>query len=93
MSLVVTITKVSVTEPQSGMYIVTLNLICIDGADEVINQNFMQIKKDHIAVSIIQERFRMRMQEFIDRYKREQQLLGSVQLNNAVSALQTSLIG
>ena len=92
MALTVIITKVSVTEPQSGMYIVTLNLICIDGADEVINQNFMQIKKDHIAVSIIQERFRVNMQEVIDRYKREEQLLGSAQLDNAISALQASLI-
>lgn len=93
MALVATVTKVSVTEPQSGMYTVTLNLTCVDGVDEVINQNFQEPKKNHIAVSIIQERFRVRMQEVIDRHKREQQLLGSVQLDNAVSALQTSLIG
>lgn len=93
MALVPTVSKVSVSEPQSGMYSVTLNLVCLDGVDEVINQNFTEPKKDHIAVSVIQERFRVKMQEVIERYKREQQLLGSVQLDNAVSALEASLVG
>ena len=93
MALVPTVTKVSVTEPQAGMYNVMLKLVCVDGVAEVINQDFQEPKKDHIAVSVIQERFRARMQEVIDRYKREQQLLGSVQLDNAVTALQASLIG
>ena len=93
MALVSTVTKVSVTEPQAGMYNVTLKLVCMDGADEVINQNFSEPKKDEIEVPIIQEQFRVRMQETIKRYKREQQLLKSVQLDNAVTTLQASLIG
>lgn len=93
MPLISTVTKVSVAEPQAGMYSVTLNLTCLDGVDEVINQNFTEPKKDHVSVSIIQERFRVKMQQVIDRYKREQQLLGSVQLDNAASALEASLVG
>lgn len=93
MALIPTVTKVSITEPQAGMYSVTLNLLCLDGADEVINQNFTEPKKDHISVATVQERLRVKMQEVIDRYKREQQLFNSSQLDNAVSALQASLIG
>ena len=96
MALDITVTKVSVTEPQSGMFNVVLNLICTDPdqADlEVINRDFTQRKKDHISIVTVQGRFIVDMQDYIDQYLREQELFTHAALESSVVAIQAALVG
>jgi len=68
-------------------------MVCEDASVEVINQDFVADKRDAIPLSVIGERVRLEMQEVIDRYKREQQILLSSQLASAISTLQGQLVG
>ncbi len=40
MALTILVTKKIVTQSQSGLWNITLNLVCKDGVPEVINQDF-----------------------------------------------------
>lgn len=93
MALVITLTATGASEPQPGRMLITINMVCEDASVEVINQDFVADKRDAIPLSVIGERVRLEMQEVIDRYKREQQILLSSQLASAISTLQGQLVG
>lgn len=93
MALTINLTKVEVTEPMEGMFNIVINMTCLDGIEEVINQDFTVRKKNEISLDIVKERVRIEMQEVIDRYKREQQLLNRPQLDAAIADVESALIG
>lgn len=93
MALTINVAKISVTEPQPGMFNVVLNLTCLDGAVEVINRDFNQPKKDAKSIVAVQESFRVEMQAYIDQYLREQVLFTHPTFDSSVTALEASLVG
>ena len=93
MALTVSLSKVSVSEPQKGMKVLTVNMILLDGVEEMYNQNFVAVKKADISLLIVKERLRVEMQAAIDRYKREQQILESAALDNAIADIESALVG
>ena len=88
----ITITKKAVNKTDNG-YTITLNMICKDGAIEIINQDFTQNHNPANSVDVAKEAIRERMQKAIDDYKTNQTVLSSQQLDNAVVDIQNSLTG
>lgn len=88
----ITITKKAVNKTDS-IYQITLNMICIEGIIEVINQDFTQNHNPANSINIAKEAIQKRMQKVIDDYKANQTILNSQQLDNAVADIQNSLIG
>lgn len=86
----ITVTKKAVNKTDSG-YQITLNLVCIDGTEEVINQDFIQNHNPNNSVSVAIGVMKEKMQKVIDDYTTNQTVLNSQQLDNAVADIQNSL--
>ncbi|CAK0778879.1 hypothetical protein CCP3SC15_6120001 [Gammaproteobacteria bacterium] len=93
MALTCTLTKKSVTKMDSGIYIITATLACANGATEVINQNVSVSWNNLTNVTVAQAELQTKCQAIIDRYKAEQTIYTATALNNAISAIQTALVG
>lgn len=93
MALTINVTKVSVNTSQEKLYLITLNLRCLDLGVEVINQNF-SIKYrpgqyvEEKAKGAIEE-----MQKVIDNYKVEQLIYNHTKLDQAVVGIEGALVG
>jgi hypothetical protein len=93
MALAIEVSKVSVHEVMAKLFSVTLNLRCLDGAEEVLNKNFSEHHRLGMSIPYTFGKFQMKMQEAIDIYKGEQVIYTSAALDNAVVALQNGLEG
>ena len=90
--MIATITKKSVKETQPNLYSISLNMICKEGTAEIINQDLsVSYWKGQSAVDAING-IKNEMQKVVDKYKREQAILVSTQLDTAVTDIQNSLI-
>ena len=86
------LTKVRVIEPMPKMYAITVNLKCLDGETELLNRDFTINHKIGNSVDYSVDKFRTMMQEEIDKYKREQQILNAQILDSAIMELKGNLV-
>ncbi len=93
MALTLQVTKKSVQTSQSGLWIITLNLQGLDGATEVINQDFQIRYKTGQDVEVKVKAIQEEMQRFIDNYKSEQVIFNNAKLTTAVNYLNSNLVG
>ena len=91
MALVPTVTKVSVKEAMDKMWNITLNLSVMDGAVEVINQDFSLRYRQGQDIEIKVKAILADMQEAIDDYKTEQVYFNHANLDTAVTYLNNNL--
>ena len=95
MALTATVTQAGVTSSDKDVFQVTLNLKVNDGVVDVIDQDFTNrySKINNLdTLEVVQERFRVDMQQAIDFYKDAEQISNSVALATAVTNLETSLV-
>lgn len=93
MAYTIDVTKVGVDKVMDKMYNITLNLSCLDGAEEVIDQNFTEDHRIGKSVSYTIAKFLVAMQGAIDDYKAEQNIFDSAALDNAILSLESDLEG
>ena len=93
MTLTITISKKSVSKQQEGLWNITLNLTCQENSTEVINQDFNVRYKTGQDIETKVAEIQVKMQEAIDKYKSEQQIFSHKKLDDAITALQSNLIG
>ena len=93
MAYTIDITKQGVDKVMGGMYNITLNLSCMDGQEEVIDQNFTEDHRTSNSVNYTLAKFLVRMQNAIDDYKAEQNIFNSAVLDNAITTLENNLEG
>ena len=86
------LTKIRVIEPMPKMYAITVNLKCLDGETELLNKDFTINHKIPNSVDYSVDKFRIMMQEEIDKYKREQQILNAQILDSAIVELKGNLV-
>ncbi len=89
--MTITVQKVSVKKVQDGMFSIILNLKVLDGAAELINQDFSENHRIGKTVGYTLGRFQEKMQEFISDYIAEKNIYNSAQLNTAIVTLTNSL--
>lgn len=90
MALSAIVTKKSVTNPQSKLYIIIFNLQVTDGV-VVIDQDFTcEYRTGELINSKIDE-VTTKMNEVIASYKAAQAIFNNIQLDNAVIAIQEGL--
>lgn len=91
MALTKTVTKKSVTNPQSKLYIITFNLKVSDGVNNVIDQDFnCEFRTGENAANKVDE-MKEKMQEVINNYKASQVIFNSASLDNAVNSISGGL--
>lgn len=92
MALATTVTKKSVTEVQSKLWSVTLNMTLDDGGVEVLNRDYSveYIPGDSIAAK--QATWIAMMQADIDKYKSEQTIYDAAALNTVVTNVEAALV-
>ena len=88
----INITKVSVIESIPKVYVITLNLKVSEGEKVLIEQSFTENHKLGNNTNYTINKFRKKMQEVIDKYKSEQNILNSAQLDSAIIVLEGGLI-
>lgn len=93
MALTYTVTKKSVNKVQEGLFHITHNLVCNDGAIEVINQDVSAEYRLGDNPSVITVEFQTKMQAIIDQYKAEQTIFTNALLNQQVTWLNSHLAG
>jgi len=92
MALTVELTKVAIVEPQPGMVVLTVNMVLLEGVEEVYNQNFSIRKKDGISLGVIKERLQERLQAAIDKFLREQAIYNMSVLDSAIAEVEAALV-
>mgnify|MGYP001287831331 CR=1 FL=1 len=92
MALSAVISKKSVTNPQSKLYIITFNLSVSEGAVVVINQDFSTEYRTGEAISGRINDVTSKMQEVITCYKASQAIFNNAQLDSAVNSISGGLI-
>lgn len=90
--MIAQITKVSVKETLPKQWAVMLNLKLMDGATELFSQDFSEDYKTGGDIKETVSRFKVKMQEAIDKHKSEQDILNHPKLDSAITALQNGLI-
>ncbi len=93
MALTIFVTKKSVTQSQSGLWNITLNLVCKDGTPEVINQDFSMRYKVGQDVEVVVKKIQEEMQRVIDYYKSSQVIFNHAKLATAITYLNNNLVG
>jgi hypothetical protein len=93
MALTITVTKKSVTQSQEGLWLITLNLVCLDAAVEVINQDFTMKYKTGQDVEVKVKLLQEEMQDVINYYKASQVIFNHTKLATAVAYLNNNLVG
>ena len=91
MALVPTVTKKSVSETMDNAWTVTLHLSVMDGADEVISQDFSILYKSIHDAEVIVKKLKVAIQEAITDYKQEQTLFNHAKLDKAVTWINNNL--
>ena len=86
------VTKKSVKYVQEKMHNITFNLVVSDGGVEVINKDFScQYQPGETPAQKVAA-ITKEMQIIIEQYKQEKNIFSSIQLDNAVNAIQTGLV-
>lgn len=87
----VTITKQSVNQSMKGQYSVIWELKGFDGAVELFSVTFNEDYKKGDAISRVEAGFKDQMQDYIDKYKKEQQYLNAAAHDTSVANVQAAL--
>ena len=87
----VTITKQSVNQSMKGQYSVIWELKGFDEATELFSATFSEDYKTGDNISRVEAGFEDQMQGYINKYKKEQQLLNASQHDAAVTNVQIAL--
>jgi hypothetical protein len=91
MALLATVTKKSVTTSQAKLWSITFNLKVLDGAAEVINQDFScEYRQGDVPSSKVNE-IKEKMQAVIDNYKSSKAIFDNALLDTATSAIQSGV--
>lgn len=92
MALATTVTKKSVTEVQSKLWNVTLNMTLDDGAEEVINKDYALHYRPGDSIAAKQATWVALMQADIDKYKSEQTIYNAAALSTVVTNVGSALV-
>jgi hypothetical protein len=92
MALATTVTKKSVTEVQSKLWNVTLNMTLDDGAEEVINKDYALHYRLGDSIAAKQATWVALMQADIDKYKSEQTIYNAAALSTVVTNVGSALV-
>lgn len=87
----VIVTKQSVNQSMIGQFSVIWELKGFDGATELFSQTFNEDYKKGDNITRVKAGFISQMQFYIDKYKKEQQLLNASAHDTAVSTVQAAL--
>jgi len=93
MSLAVTVTKKVVVQVMPKLWSITLNLVCKNGDDIVLDRDFSTDYPQGSDVNAIVLKLQGEMQRVIDWYKASQDIYNAVQLYSAVTYLNANLVG
>lgn len=93
MALSITVTKKSVTEVMDGMWIITLNMTCLDGGAEVINRDFTISYKLKADLASVFGPMKQEMQDTIDAYKSSKAIFDHAKLAAVVKYMNNNLAG
>lgn len=93
MALTITVTKGVVVQTQLSAFSITMNLICMDGAIEAINQDFSILYKQGMTMVKAKAKMIEPMQAAIDAYKAAKAVSNSAALGTVVSEIQAALVG
>jgi len=89
--MTIQITKKSVKLVQSKLYSITLNMLYLDGAIEILNLDFTCKYRTGENVNNIIAKFQSKMQAEIDNYKAEQVIYNAATLDTAIATLKGNL--
>lgn len=92
MVLTATVTKKSVTEMQSKLWDVSLNMTLEDGGVEVLNKDYALQYRPGDSIAAKKNAWIAMMQADIDAYKGEQNIFNAAALNNVVTNVQAALV-
>ena len=87
----VVITKKTVRQSMKGQFSVTWELKGFDGAAELFSPTFSEDYKTGDDISRVEAGFIEQMQDYIDKYKKQQQYLNAVAHDTAVTNVQSAL--
>ena len=87
----VVVTKTEVNEQLDGLWNITLNMTCMDGAVEVINQPFNVRYRTGQDPEVEVKEIKGEMQAAIDEYNGEKVIFDHSKLDDAVTWLNTAL--
>lgn len=93
MALTIQVSKKSVDLLMPKLWTVTLNLTCLDGGEEVINQDFSKRYRTGQDLADLEAKYQKDMQKTIDDYKAEQVIFNHAKLDMAVINLNINLEG
>ena len=93
MSLTVEVTAGSVQQTQPKRYIAVLTLRCLDGAIEVLKQDFDVELLEGESISSKDKLIKALMQSAIDKYKAEKQILNGAAMASTIASLKAGLVG
>lgn len=93
MSLTISVTKKAVSKTMDGLWNITLNLSCADGATKVIDQDFSMKYRTGQDPEVQVKKIQGDMQAAISEYKAEQVLMNHAKLDSAVTYLNANLVG
>ncbi len=79
-------------DENSDSYQVTIRLICYDGSDEVINEEFNIVYRTGDAIPDIEVKGKAAMQRRIDRYNAEQVIYTHPQFDNVITNIENDLV-
>lgn len=87
-----TVTKINVNQTMKGQYSVIWELKGFDGTEELFLQTFNEDYKTGDPPSRVEAGFTEQMQDYIDKYKSEQNIFNHPQMDNAVTNVQAALV-
>lgn len=87
----VTVTKKSINQSMEGQYSITWELKGFDGTEESFSSTFNEDYKKGDDISRVEAGFIEQMQDYIDKYKKEQQYLNATAHDISVTNVQAAL--
>ena len=93
MALAIEVTKKSVSEIQPKLWNITLNLRCLEGAVEVINQDVSIRYRQDEDIDAKQAKLLENMQVIIDKWKSEQNIFDHAKTDTLATYLTNNLVG
>lgn len=91
MALISTVTKKSVTEVQSKLWNITLNMVLTDNSVEVLNTDYSLKYRPGDSIAAKQATWIVMMQVDIDKYKSERNIFNAAALNTVVTNVGSAL--
>ena len=92
MTLLVTVTKKSVSKIMDKLWNISMNMTLSDETAEVVNKDYSIRYRTGDNIGEKTNQLIEQMQADIDKYKDEQAIFVNAQLDTAVSAVQTGLV-